>query len=90
MDTLLYDVRNYVGTETREDFESYRGECLIFFSEDDKIFTQSMKENLVSLMPEATDVWNLAMMVSMDEYIRTLLAFIGKNNGNYHEAQLLS
>ena len=95
MDTLLYDVGNYVGTETREDFESYRGKCLIFFSEDDTIFTRSMKENLVSLMPEATVVWNLegghlVVMVSMTEYIRTLLEFIGTNNENYRESLLLS
>ena len=96
MNTLIYDVRNYVKTETREDFESYRGKCLIFFSEDDTVFTRSMKENLVSLMPEATVVWNLEgghlamMMVSMTEYIRTLLEFIGTNNENYRESLLLS
>jgi hypothetical protein len=34
-------------------------EVLIFFSKDDTIFCDSLKQNLVDLMPSPTVVWDL-------------------------------
>lgn len=88
MDTLLYDMRKYISTETKEDFAAFKDEVLIFFSKDDTIFSDCMKQNLVDLMTDPTVVWDLkgghmAMMVSLDEYTGTLHKFICERNENY-------
>lgn len=88
MDTLLGDVRNYINTETKEDFLPFDNEVLIFFSEDDTIFCDSLKQNLVDIMSNPTVVWDLkgghlAMMASIDEYVNTLANFICQRNDNY-------
>ncbi len=88
MDTLLGDIRNHIETMTKEDFLPYKNEVLIFFSKEDTIFCDSLKQNLVDLMAEPTVVWDLkgghlAMMASMDEYIDTLSKFIRERNENY-------
>ena len=77
MDTLLCDIRNYVGTETKEDFLPLSNEVLLFFSKEDRIFCDSLKQNLVDLMTSPTVIWglkgrHLAMMTSIYEYIETL------------------
>ena len=63
-------------------------EVLIFFSKDDTIFCDSLKQNLVDLMPSPTVVWDLkgghlAMMTSIDEYTSTLHNFICERNERY-------
>ncbi len=88
MDTLLGDVRNYVNTETKEDFLPFKNEVLIFFSKEDTIFCDSLKQNLIDLMSEPTVVWDLkgghlAMMTSINEYVKTLDNFIAERNINY-------
>lgn len=50
MDTLLGDVLPYVNTLSKEDFLPYKNEVLIFFSKEDNIFSDSLKQNLVDLM----------------------------------------
>ncbi len=86
MDTLLYDMRHHVATMTQEDFLPYRNQTLIFFSKEDTIFCDSLKQNLVDLMSEPTVIWDLkgghlAMMQSLDEYVQTLNRFIRERNG---------
>ncbi len=88
MDTLLADIRNHFATETRDDFKAFENEVLIFFSKDDTIFCDSLKQNLVDLMPSPTVVWDLkgghlAMMTSIDEYTNTLRNFICERNDGY-------
>ncbi len=88
MDTLLADIRNHFATETRDDFKAFENEVLIFFSKDDTIFCDSLKQNLVGLMPSPTVVWDLkgghlAMMTGIDEYTNTLRNFICERNVGY-------
>ena len=88
MDTLLGDVLPYANTETKEDFLPYANEVLIFFSKEDTIFCDSLKQNLVDLMTDPTVVWDLkgghlAMMTSIDEYVETLAQFIQERNEAY-------
>jgi len=88
MDTLLGDIRNHAGTMTKEDFLPYQNEALLFFSREDTVFCDSLKQNLVDLMTDPTVVWDLkgghlAMMSSMDEYIETLGKFIRERNESY-------
>lgn len=88
MDTLLGDVLPYANTETKEDFLPYANEVLIFFSKEDTIFCDSLKQNLVDLMTDPTVVWDLkgghlAMMTSIDEYVETLAKFIQERNEGY-------
>ncbi len=85
MDTLLGDIRSHAATMTKEDFLPYKNEVLIFFSKEDTIFCDSLKQNLVDLMTDPTVVWDLkgghlAMMVSIDEYVAALAEFIRKRN----------
>lgn len=85
MDTLLGDVLQYDNTETKEDFLPFENEVLIFFSKEDTIFCDSLKQNLVDLMTNPTVVWNLkgghlAMMTSINEYVDTLSKFIHERN----------
>ena len=63
-------------------------EVLIFFSKDDTIFCDSLKQNLVDLMPSPTVVWDLkgghlAMMTSIGKYTNTLHDFICERNAGY-------
>ncbi len=88
MDTLLGDILPYANTETKEDFLPYNNEVLIFFSKEDTIFCDSLKQNLVDLMTNPTVVWDLkgghlAMMASIDEYVETLAKFIRERNVSY-------
>ncbi len=88
MDTLLGDILPYANTETKEDFLPYDNEVLIFFSKEDTIFCDSLKQNLVDLMTNPTVVWDLkgghlAMMASIDEYVETLAKFIRERNVSY-------
>lgn len=85
MDTLLGDVLQYANTETKEDFLHFENEVLTFFSKEDTIFCDSLKQNLVDLMTNPTVVWNLkgghlAMMTSINEYVETLSKFIHERN----------
>ncbi len=85
MDTLLGDVLPYVNAETKEDFISFDNEVLIFFSKEDNIFNDSLKENLVNLMSNPLVEWDLkgghlAMMISIGKYIETLNKFIREIN----------
>ena len=88
MDMLLGDVRNYVGTETREDFAPFAGETLLFFSKEDTIFCDSLKRDLVDLMTDPVVVRDLrgghfAMMASLDEYAGTVARFVRERNASY-------
>ncbi len=88
MDTLLGNVLLYLNTETKNDFLPFNNEVLIFFSKEDTIFCDSLKQNLVDLMSNPTVVWDLkgghlAMMTSIDEYVETLNKFIRERNKSY-------
>lgn len=71
-------------------FLPFDNEVLIFFSKEDTIFCESLKQNLVDLMTNPTVVWDLkgghlAMMTSIDEYVETLAKFICERNENYQQ-----
>ena len=81
-------MRNYVGTETREDFAPFAGEALLFFSKEDTIFCDSLKRDLVDLMTDPVVMrdlkgGHLAMMASLDEYADTVARFVRERNASY-------
>lgn len=72
MDTLLGDLRSSFGTHHKEDFEYLKGRVLIIEPDDDKTFTDDIKEALINIMTEPKVVrdikgGHLAMMLNPDE-----------------------
>jgi hypothetical protein len=68
----------------------YRNNVLLFFSKEDKIFTQGLKSNLVSLMSEPKVVkdlkgGHLAMLQSMDENLSIVRDFLSEMNSDGSE-----
>ena len=78
---LLGDLRNHLGTHTKEDFAFQKGRVLIIEPDDDKTFTPDIKEELVAMMPEPKVVHDLpdghlALMFDMDQFQRIINAFM--------------
>ena len=84
MDMLLGDLATEFGSHKPEDFETFRNEVLIFFSDEDKIFCDNLKDALVRLMPDPVvkklDGGHLAMAVDGEKYIRELDEFLAARN----------
>ena len=81
MDTLLGDLRSSFGTHYKEDFDYLKGRVLIIEPDDDKTFTDDIKEALINIMTEPEVVRNikgghLAMMLNPDEMIGIIDEFI--------------
>ena len=85
MDTLLGDLITEFGTHRPEDFEPFRNEVLLFFSRDDQIFCNSLKDALIRLMPDPVIVpdlkgGHLAMLLSCEDYLSALDSFLAERN----------
>lgn len=83
MTSLLGDLRQYMGTHHKEDFKFLRGRVLIIEPNDDKTFTDDIKEALIDIMPEPTIVrevegGHLALMFNTDNYISIINDFMEK------------
>lgn len=81
MTSLLADLRNHIGTHHKEDFENFKGRVLIIEPDDDKTFTDDIKEALINIMTEPTVVRNvngghLAMMFNTDNYMKVVNDFM--------------
>lgn len=81
MDTLLGDLRNHFGTHRKEDFAYLKGRVLIIEPDDDKTFTDDIKDALVDIMTEPVVVrdvkgGHLAVMLRPDETIQIIDEFI--------------
>ena len=81
MDMLLGDLATEFGSHKKEDFEKFRKEVLIFFSDEDKIFCDNLKEALVKLMPDPVvrklEGGHLAMAVDARKYVEEIDKFLG-------------
>ena len=80
---LLGDLRNHLGTHRKEDFEFLRGRVLIIEPDDDKTFTDDIKDTLVNIMPEAEVVrdipgGHLAMMLDTDGFMKIINDFMDR------------
>lgn len=80
MNTLLSDLRNFVGTHHKEDFAYLKGRVLIIEPDDDKTFTDDIKEALINIMTEPCVVrdikgGHLAIMLNPDELVRIIDRF---------------
>lgn len=81
MDTLLGDLRSAFGTHHKEDFAYLKGRVLIIEPNDDKTFTDDIKEALINIMTEPQVVkdiegGHLAMMLNPDEILDIMNKFI--------------
>lgn len=81
MDTLLGDLRSSFGTHHKEDFAYLKGRVLIIEPDDDKTFTNDIKEALINIMTEPKVVrdikgGHLAMMLNPDEMLSIIDEFI--------------
>ena len=68
-----------------EDFEPFRKEVLLFFSQEDHIFCDSLKDALIRLMPEPAVIpglkgGHLAMLLSRETYLSALEKFLTERN----------
>lgn len=80
MNALLSDLRNYLGTHHKEDFAYLNGRVLIIEPDDDKTFTDDIKEALVNIMTEPCVVrdikgGHLAIMLNPDELLGIIDSF---------------
>lgn len=83
MTHLLGDLRNYLGTHCKEDFEYLRGHVLIIEPDDDKTFTDDIKDTLVRIMPEPEVVrdipgGHLATMFDIDGFMKIMNDFMDR------------
>ncbi|MCM1050167.1 MAG: alpha/beta hydrolase [Clostridiales bacterium] len=81
MGHLLGDLRNYVGTHSKEDFTYLKGRVLIIEPDDDKTFTEDIKDALIESMTEPTVVrelpgGHLAMMLDTDNFMKIIDDFM--------------
>ncbi|MCM1102185.1 MAG: alpha/beta hydrolase [Clostridium sp.] len=81
MGHLLGDLRNHVGTYSREDFAYLKGRVLIIEPDDDPTFTADIKETLIGSMPEPAVVreipgGHLAMMLDTDGFVKIIDRFM--------------
>ena len=91
MDTLLGDLRNHFGTHHKEDFAYLKGRVLIIEPEDDKTFTEDIKDALVNIMTEPKVVrdmqgGHLAIMLSPDETLQIMDEFFATQKLDETEA----
>ena len=80
MQALLGDLRNHFGTHHKADFVFLKGRVLIIEPEDDKTFTEDIKDALVNIMTEPKVVrdmqgGHLAIMLSPDETLQIMDEF---------------
>lgn len=84
MDFLLGDIATEFGSHNQSDFEPFRNQVLIYFSDEDKIFCDNLKEALVNLMPEPVvkklKGGHLAAAIDMDNYVMALDEFLAARN----------
>lgn len=85
MDMLLGDLSTEFGSHKPEDFEKFDNEVLIFFSKEDTIFCDNLKDALVRIMPNPVVIpdlkgGHLALLSSFDEYVSTLNTFLAERN----------
>ena len=81
MDTLLGDLRNHFGTHRKEDFAYLDGRVLIIEPDDDKTFTDDIKNAMINLIPNPKVVRNLkgghlAIMLAPDETLDIISQFL--------------
>lgn len=80
---LLGDLRNHIGTHSQKDFEFLRERVLIIEPDDDKTFSEDIKQELIRMMPKPEVVRNLsgghlAMMFDFDGFIKIINGFMDK------------
>lgn len=85
MDALLFDLRNFIGTHHKEDFAYLNGKVLIIEPDDDKTFTDDIKEALINIMTEPKVVrdingGHLAVMLKPDDTLKIIDEFIACRN----------
>lgn len=85
MDLLLGDLMREYETHKPEHFESYRNETMLIFSEQDKIFSDELKNALVRLMPPPVVIHNmdgghLALITNPEDYVNKIITFISERN----------
>lgn len=81
MGHLLGDLRNHVGTHSREDFAYLKGRVLIIEPDDDKTFTVDIKDALIESMTDPAVIreipgGHLAMMLDTDSFMKTINDFM--------------
>ena len=81
MTSLLADLRNYMGTHHKEDFAFLKGRVLIIEPDDDKTFTDDIKEALINIMPSPAVVrrmkgGHLAMIFNPDAFLKIINRFM--------------
>ena len=81
MTQLLGDLRNHFGLYKKQDYEYLKGKVLIIEPEDDKTFTDDIKEALCNMMSEPTVIHeveggHLAIMFNPEGYINLIDEFI--------------
>ncbi len=79
---LLVDMESHNSMKKAE-FEYLNDKVLLMLSEDDKTFSDGVKEALIELMPSPTTVSNLkgghlALMVNCDKYVDIITDYIDK------------
>lgn len=77
MGHLLGDLRNHVGTHSKEDFAFLKGRVLIIEPDDDQTFTADIKEALIESMTDPMVVrelpgGHLAMMLDTDGFMEII------------------
>ncbi|MCM1253674.1 MAG: alpha/beta hydrolase [Clostridium sp.] len=81
MGRLLGDLRNHVGTHSKDDFTYLKGRVLIIEPDDDKTFTEDIKESLIESMTDPAVVreipgGHLAMMLDTDGFMNIINDFM--------------
>jgi len=81
MTSLLGDIRNHIGTHDKKDFAFLKQHVLIIEPDDDKTFTQDIKNALINIMPEPEVICkpqggHLGLLFHPDEFIQIISDFI--------------
>lgn len=79
--SLLADLRNHFGTHQKTDFEFLKGRVLIIEPDDDKTFTDDIKDALIDIMTEPVVIremegGHLALMFNTDEFMKIINDFM--------------
>ncbi len=79
---LLIDMENHNGMK-RTEFEYLDDMVLLLLSEDDKTFSDGIKQALIELMPNPTTITDLkgghlALLVNYDRYVELIVDYIDK------------
>ncbi|MBQ8967106.1 alpha/beta hydrolase [Ruminococcus sp.] len=83
MTRLLGDLREHLGTHRKEDFDFLKGRVLIIEPDDDKTFTDDVKQELVRMMPDPEVVHelkggHLAMLFDIDGFLDIINSFMDR------------